>query len=239
VNLADTILLLSRPEPAARRFAARVDATLGRFGRVIVAPVIRIARLPVSLRPDLGRVLVFTSANAIAALPRSAFANRSTWCVGQATALAASDAGARIEGVAQDVDGLTRMLLDARPEGRILHAAGRHRRGALVQRLRQGGLDAQEIEVYDQVATSLTPEARQAIAERTEIVAPLFSPRSAGLLSTEAAGRTARIHAVAISPAALLEWQQHAGEQALSAALPDAQSMIATMGRLFDAAGFA
>lgn len=239
MNRTETILLLTRPLPAARRFQQLVEARIGGFGRVILSPVLRIDRLATPIAPDPDRVFLFTSANAVEALPPDALAPVPAWCVGERTAAAARAAGFLVSGVAPDADGLMRMLRDRRPKGRFLHAAGRHRRVPLAERLTEAGLPAATVSVYDQRAVPLTDAARAALNGGQDIVAPLFSPRSARLLADAAAGRTAPVHVAAISAAALDAWPLRAGERHQIAARPDAEAVIEAMGRLFDAAGFA
>ncbi len=187
------LLLLTRPEPASRRFAAQA-AHLGL--PVIVAPVLRI----VAVAHDVGRLqaargLVFTSAHAVPAAGPGRC--RPAICVGPATAEAARAAGYDVtEGPG---DALRMMpLLDGLDEG-WLHPHGAH----VAKRLPVPGMV-----VYDQLPQPLGVAAHDALAGAGPVILPLFSPRSARLLSDRLDGARAALWLVPISPAAADQWQR-------------------------------
>ena len=187
------LLLLTRPEPASRRFAAQA-AHLGL--PVIVAPVLRI----VAVAHDVGRLqaargLVFTSAHAVPAAGPGRC--RPAICVGPATAEAARAAGYDVtEGPG---DALRMMpLLDELDEG-WLHPHGAH----VGKRLPVPGMV-----VYDQLPQPLGAAAHDALAGAGPVILPLFSPRSARLLSDRLDGARAALWLVPISPAAADQWQR-------------------------------
>ena len=208
------VLLLTRPEPASRRFAAEA-APLGL--PVVIAPVLRIA--PVAhdaARLAQARGLVFTSAHAVPAAVAAGAAGqgRPAICVGPATAQAARAAGFDVTEGPGDA---ARMLplLAGLGEG-WLHPHGAH----IAKHLPVPGMV-----VYDQLPQALTDAARLALAGDAPVIVPLFSPRSARLLADQIGAAGAPLWLVPISPAAAAEWHGPAARIAMAAA-PDAAGML-------------
>ena len=212
------ILLLTRPEPASRRFAAG----LGHLGvEVLIAPVL-------SIRPvahDAGRLaaargLVFTSVNAVPAAGPGR--GRPAICVGPATAEAARAAGFDVtEGPGDAVRMLP--LLDGLGEGWL------HPHGAHVAKV----LPVPGMVVYDQLPEPLNAAAQSALAGPVPVILPLFSPRSARILSDQAVGARAPLWLAPISPAARDAWQGPAARIA-PAPTPDAEGVLWAVERLLD-----
>ena len=234
VNLSRTTLLLTRPEAASHRFAEQVARQVGRFREVVISPVMEIVPVAADLLGAEEAEWIFTSANAVERSPQPG-KGAAAWCVGPHTAEAARRAGFDLRAVAPDAASL-RDLIRADPPGRpMLHAAGRHRRGGLAAALRASGIAARAVTVYDQRACPLTEAALRRLGQPGDVVAPVFSPRSARLLCDAAAGRVARITAVAISPAAAAGWKPVDAESVIVAENPDATGMLAAINSLFDA----
>lgn len=236
MNLSDTVLLLTRPEPGASRLAGQIRDALGAAREVIVSPLMEIVPLPADLPAGTGAEIVLSSENALRALAgRFDGQGRAAWCVGARTARAAAAAGFRVRAVAPDLAGLAAELAHAGIAGPVLHLGGRHRAGDLAGRLQPVGIAVQALAVYDQQALPLSAAAEGALQGDRDVVAPLFSPLSAALLAGAAVGRRAPLHVAAISPAAAAAWAPRPGERVEIAATPDAAGVIAAMGRLFDA----
>ncbi len=207
------LLLLTRPEPAARRFAAGV-AHLGL--PVVISPVLTI--LPVAHDADRlagARGLVFTSVHAVPAAGPGG--GRPAICVGPATAEAARAAGFRVTEGPGDA---ARMLplLDGLGAG-WLHPHGTH-----VAKV----LPVPGMVVYDQLPQPLTAEARAALAGRAPVILPLFSPRSARVLADQAEGARAPLWLAPISAAARAAWPLTPARVAL-APTPDAPGVLAAI----------
>ncbi|MCK0169023.1 uroporphyrinogen-III synthase [Jannaschia sp. S6380] len=189
-------ILLTRPEAQARALAVRL-AEAG-AGRIVISPLLRI--VPVGRLPPAPEAVLLTSANAVAVWrelggPRGLPA----WVVGYGTADLARAAGFELRGVAEDADGLARLVPDDAPP--LVHLRGRVQRGDLPARLRGRGLSATDAVIYDQVARPLTAEARQAILGGA-VLAPLYSPRTAALLAEMCPpGGLANLRPIALSEA--------------------------------------
>lgn len=230
-------LLLTRPAAQARRFAREAETRLGRFGQVIVSPLMEI--VPIEPFPEVtdAAELAFTSENGVAvAAPRLGGTGRRAWCVGDRTAEAARAAG--FEAVSAGGDGgdaaaLAALIGRARPAREILHLSGRHQRGDLAARLAGAGLPARRVPVYDQAARPLSEAARAALGGTSPVIAPLFSPRSAALLSEAVAdGTRAPLLVAVLSPAVVSAWTGPAPGALEVADRPDAAALLAAMERL-------
>lgn len=141
--------------------------------------------------------LAFTSGRAVEAA--GDLTGRLAYCVGDRTAEAARAAGAQAISVSGDVEALFTRLCDDRP-ALVTHLRGDHTRGDLAPRLRAAGIPASSVEVYRTEDMPLTPSARALLNGSDEVIAPVFSPRSAALLALAEA--TAPLTILAISQAA-------------------------------------
>ena len=82
----------------------------------------------------------------------------------------------------------------------LAHIRGAHTVGQVADTLRAEGFACADLVAYDQVAVPLSEQARDALAGETPVILPLFSPRTAKLISRYGPF-AAPIHAVAISAA--------------------------------------
>lgn len=216
-------VLITRPEAAGRRFAARI-AGLGL--RCVVAPLQRI--VPVAHDAEvLARAagLVFTSENAVPFAGRGA--GRRAFCVGPRTAAQARAAGFDVTEGPGDAAGLMPMLQDLGPGWLHPHGAN------LAARLPVPG-----IVVYDQQAVPLAPEGAALLQGCAPVILPLFSPRSARLAAAAAGAAAAPIRIAPISPAAEAAWAEAWTRGPLRSAVadtPDAEGVAHAIHRLLDA----
>jgi len=223
------VLLVTRPEPQASRFAAEVEARCpGRFD-IVLSPLMDIAPVVADVDVAGAAALVFTSESGVrVATARWGLAGRPAFCVGDRTAAAALDAGLAARSAAGDVDDLVTLVTrDGPRDGRILHLRGRHRAGQLVERLRAAGLAAEDVVIYAQVARPLTAAAEAALSGAGPVLAPLFSPRTADLFgeAVPGAART-RVHPVCLSAAVRAALPADLAARAETAARPDGAAML-------------
>lgn len=199
-------ILLTRPEAASRRFAARL-APLGL--PVVISPILRILPLPHDRAAvDQAQGLVFTSAHGVAeaGLARG----RPAICVGPATARAARQAGYAVTEGPGDALGMLPLLQDLGPGW--LHVHGAH-----VAR----DLPLPGVAVYDQQAQPLSAAARTLLDAGGPVILPLFSPRSSRLVAEAAGQARAPLWLAPISPAAAEAWTGPVARQVLAQS-PDA-----------------
>lgn len=223
-------LLLTRPKPSAERFAkAARDA--GWRGDILIAPLIKIVLHPHAIALGGDDTLILTSQHAVAALV-AATTGRDwpVWCVGPGTAQAASAAGfSRVQQSGGDANALLADLRAARPQGPLVHLRGRHAIMDLAGALQNAGFAARENVVYDQEARALSDAALDLLAQSdANIIAPVFSPRSAQLLcdALERAPCAAKLSIVAISDAAARPIAPLQPASVKIAVRPDAAAML-------------
>ena len=215
------LCLLTRPEAQSRAFAAGLPGI-----EVLIAPILRIVPrdfdpAPIARAPGL----IFTSVNAVPFAGPGA--GRRALCVGPQTGAAARAAGFAVTEGPGDAEGML-PLLAGREDW--LHLHGRHR----ARELPVPGLA-----VYDQVPQPLGEDARAVLAGTRPLILPLFSPRSAELLSeamgaAAAAPIAAPIATVAISPRADAAFRGPAALRRI-AATPDRAGMRQAILSLADA----
>ena len=191
------MLLLTRPRAASQALAERLALP---DLHIVISPVIRIEGRELS-GPLCAGALIFTSAHGAAEagrldLPR----DLPVFTVGDATARTARAAGWMAEALGRTADELVAALIRLSPPTPLLHLRGAHARGDIAARLTRAGLPTDERVIYDQVAQPLTAEAMDALNGDNPVILPVFSPRSARLLS--GMGKPlAPLHVVALSSA--------------------------------------
>jgi len=227
------ILLVTRPEPAARRFLAAVRAAGAVPFHAMLAPVMEIRPVPAEVKTgDLAGIILTSVHGAEAAnrlrLPKGLTA----WCVGDRTADVARVAGFSPISADGDADDLVALILSQAPVGPLLHLRGAHVRGDVAGRLNAAGLTCRAAVMYDQVEMPLTPEAMAALMGDVAVALPLFSPRSGTILHNAGPFR-ALLHVLAISPAAAAAVAGLGPVTVAIAALPTGLAMVAgTVGLL-------
>ncbi len=200
--MTDPILLLTRPEAAARRFLAELEVAAGRHLQAVIAPLLRIDEMTPPRPATSPAGLILTSERGARGAARMGYVGLPAWCVGPRTAQAAKAAGLEPRAGGGTAETLLAAILAAPDTGPLLHLRGDHQRGELVARLRAAGRrDCAEALVYAQTARPLSDEGRALLDGTAPVVAPVFSPRSAALLAG-CAPVAAPLALVAISAAA-------------------------------------
>lgn len=225
-------ILLTRPAPASARFADKLRRRLGEV-EIVIAPLLRIDWKTVPLPTG---VPIFTSQTGVEGFLRAGGAAQGPcWCVGDATAQAARNAGFDPRSAAGDAAALVAKILESGDSGPYLHLRGAHARGDVAERLRQAGCQVEEAILYDQVAQDLTTKARDLLKSERPVILPLFSPRTAAQFAKVSEG-TAPLFVAAMSTAVQGALNGVSLVRLLVADRPDAQAMADTTERLLDAA---
>ncbi|SET95594.1 uroporphyrinogen-III synthase [Paracoccus homiensis] len=213
-SLPSCPLLLTRPESDSRRLAAMMPDL-----RSLISPILQInpvAHDPQPLWDSPG--LVFTSAHAVPFAGEGG--GRIALCVGGHTARHATAAGFQV--IVGDGTALGMLPLIKETGVPLIHPHGRH----LARELPVPG-----VVVYDQVEQPLSAAARLLLSGPGPVVLPVFSPRSARLLSRQVAAAGAPLRVAAISEAAMAAWHGPVAAQAVSLA-PTIEAMVATIRHL-------
>ena len=229
------ILLLTRPEPAASRFARLVRAKLGDRLAIVISPLMAPVFLPAALPKDDWQGTIFTSETGVEGLRRLTARRGPALCVGPRTAEAATAAGWQGEVLGGDAARLVAALSVAPRQGAWLHARARDAAADLVSPLRAAGMQVAEAIVYAQEPCSLSEQARSVLDGRIPVIVPLFSPRSARLFVAEAQEALVPVNVVAISKAAADAAEPLSPARVEIAPTPDAPGMLAGLLRLLAA----
>lgn len=229
-------LLLTRPEAQATAFAADFAMRFGPDVPVIISPILRI--VPVATRLSLDGVtgLIFTSGRAVARFAQLSD-NRAlpAYCVGERTAALARKAGLTARVAGTDAQAALDFLRAEPPGGRLLHLRGRHSRGDIAAELRAADQPCDEVIVYDQQEQQLDRAAQALLAGRTPVLLPLFSPRSAAIVSGQIHQAAAPVAVAAISRATMAAWTGPVPALTRIAAHPNASAMLDALEELIDA----
>ncbi len=221
------VLLLTRPEPAARRFAALWRDRFGEGIAVMISPLTAI--MPTGAPVPPAEEVIFTSENAVGLA--GAGAERTAWCVGPRTAAAARAAGFTVRQGPGDAAGLTRQIIAERvQEGLLLHLRGDEQAFAVTQTLRAAGIAAQDLILYHQHSLPLTEAAHALLSRPGTVLVPVFSGQSAARLAAVLpVPCAARLLIAAISATAA---RQIPAAQATIAPHPDAEGMLSALRHL-------
>ena len=234
MNEAKPILLLTRPRRQADRFAELCRNRFGSDLRIVTSPVLRISMRTDAV--DLAGVaaLILTSGNAVPAIPPTAAkAGMTAYAVGDSTAMAARMAGLQAVSAGGTSDDLVAMLLKLRPDGRLLHLHGAETRGSVVDRLADAGIQARGQTVYEQKPVPLSKAALAALAGDNPVALPVFSPRSAELLSVAARNAAAPLTLVTLSAAVAEAWTGPEPQAWIPADHANEKSMCDALARIF------
>ncbi|MDX2234537.1 MAG: uroporphyrinogen-III synthase [Hyphomonadaceae bacterium] len=199
-------VLVTRTAPGAASTAARLEA-MGH--KAVLAPALRIEMLPASPDASAFDALLFTSSNGVLAFAAaSADRTRPAWCVGEATAQAATAAGfAEVHAAAGDLQRLAAAIGAATAgAGRFLHVAGADLAGDLAGLLRAQGHSVVTRAFYRAVENAALPDAVEDLLRETPpgLDAVLFhSARGAAAFAKQVKRRDAlaRIDALCLSAA--------------------------------------
>lgn len=168
------MILLSRPQAQANRFADQLVAANVAREQIAISPALTIQGVgKPSLHPGVGLV---TSQNATTYLPEGL---SQAYCVGPATADALRLVGVSVLAQFETVGDLQAHLLTTRPSDPLHHYRGEHVTSQLSQTLQGAGLISGETVVYRQIAQDLTPEALTLLQGGSRVDLPLFSRRTA------------------------------------------------------------
>lgn len=221
-------VLLTRPKAESESFAAELTARFGTRVRPVVAPLLAPRFLAAEIPDRTYCGLVFTSAQAVeGALRLGISLPARAWCVGRKTAEVATAAGFDAVSADGDAESLTKLLQRDPPNGRILYLRGVDTRGNLMEKLNESGVLTDVAIVYAQEAQPLGSTAMALLSAPSDLIVPLFSPRTATLFRAALPPVTqARLHLATMSAAVAEPLQDLPHTGLVVARHPDARSML-------------
>lgn len=218
--------LITRPEPAASALAKQVTA-MG-FA-VCVSPLITYRDVSVSIDLDSYGGVILSSAAAVPALIRLAnSAVHQVYAVGPKTAEAARGAGFQVIEGAGDAQALIQCVQAAAPQSPLIHLRGDHSIGDIASKLSAGGIETDECVVYQQLEGRLSPSAQALLCGDSPVILPLYSPRSAAIL-TQGVAPKAPVVPVFLSHAVQQSYDWPLPKSARVAAQPNGAAMLDTL----------
>ena len=174
-------ILLTRPILQSRDFAHRLVEAGVASQRIHIAPVIEIQPLNAHLNRQDNRTILVTSANAMCFENASSFlSGKDMICIGEKTAAAAVALGGNPIWVGPNVTA-ARAHLGAAPVEPILYLRGEH----ITYDFAQDHPEIESCTTYRQVAQELPAAIKRDLIGGTLHLLPLFSLRTAQLISDE------------------------------------------------------
>lgn len=241
-------VLLTRPEPQARRFAAQLADRFGPGVAALITPLMRTQFLAPVWPQGRASGLILTSETGVRAAAdlRRAGADLPgfAWCVGERTAQAAREAGFAATAGWGDADHLVDLITRQTGPGSITdplwHLCGVDRRGDVAGRLTRAGIPTQAIPVYRQDPQPLTVAALAVLAQPGPVIVPLFSPRSTRLFADAVGAAAPAVRAALwLAPISMAAAGADPDQPAVLhparleiAERPDASAMLDAIGRL-------
>jgi uroporphyrinogen-III synthase len=236
-------VLVTRPEPDGRAFAAAIEAAWPGAFDCWFLPLLQIEpeKAPLSLEGVQG--LLFTSANGVRAFAAATpVRDIPALCVGEGTAAAARAAGFAAESAQGDAGALARLAAAGwlPGGGEYLHVRGRDTAGDLAGALGAEGIPVREVVLYDARPLAAVPQLlAEALQAGVFNLILVFSPRTARIFAGFAedaatAGRgwaLRRATALAISRAAAAPLEPLGFGAVAVAETPDRAGMLAALGR--------
>jgi len=221
------LLLLTRPDPQAQRFA-QLAAGVCPAHDLLIAPLSKVVAVPFEASVLEGaKGLVLTSANAVPMVAELCQPGLPAWCVGPATAKAARAAGFTVYEGGGDAATLIDVLVKARPAGPLIHPHGVHVARDLAAALRPTGVDLRSVAVYEAQGLDWPQATRNAVIAAPWVIAPLFSPRTAQRIVQQLEGVCPDgLRLVAISEACAARLPETFRACTTIAQTPDSQGML-------------
>ncbi|MGR3661015.1 MAG: uroporphyrinogen-III synthase [Paracoccaceae bacterium] len=196
---------------------------------MVESPVIRIKHLSVRIEPENYSALIFASQNAVNAVADcDGLVGKRAFVVGESTGKIATSLGLSVVVADGNASSLVKKIITVKTKGPLLLLCGRYTTGNIQQRLIFAGIDTDSIVTYEQEAIGLTPEAIAVLRGKSPVVMPIFSSRSARILSAQLLKlkSISPIILVAISQAVLDAWNGPEPLEYSVAIEPTGQEMI-------------
>ncbi len=189
-------IILTRPQQASQQTMNDL-ATLVPQDAIRISPLLSIEPTGVDVELAEGENVIFTSRNAVEHVPAQ---SRIAWCVGDATAKAATQKGWHAISAGGDAETLFQRITTTPNPGSLMHLRGEVATGNLAQRLIDANIQTRDVVVYRQIPKDMTAEAGKLLSGGNPVILPLYSPNTARHLCAQGPFR-APLVLVAISKA--------------------------------------
>ena len=216
---AHPTVLLTRPKRSSLRFLERLQQT-GKQFEPIIAPAFEIEATGAVVPEHQGAI--FTSKAAVDLAPKGA--GVPAFCVGDATARAATQRGYAAQSAGGDVDDLLRLILAQGSVGTLVHLRGEKSRGDVKAQLTRAGLSCVDVVLYRKARQGLSQQTAAKLREAETLLVPAFSAETVSILHDWAAvpkGATV----IAMSAAVAAEATKLAPSKTIISERPNLSSM--------------
>lgn len=188
------LVLVTRPRAMSEEFVAALTHLTTAFTPLIV-PAFELEAVEAAV--SAFDEAIFTSRAGVRFGPEGE--GRIAWCVGEATAAAARQAGYETRHSQGNAVDLGELILNQRPKGRLVHFRGEIVAHKLAVTLTNAGLDCAEAVVYRKAKNQMVTEHRDQIERASAILIPVFSSETVSII--EGWGMDlSHSHVIAISP---------------------------------------
>lgn len=181
------VLLLTRPRSGSEAFLNALPQDAQDHVECIISPLMEIEMT--GTLPDIGAFdgVIFTSANGVEAFRKHGGRAKSqrAIAVGDQTAQAADALGFRTLTAGGNAERLIAFVKEQGLIGPLLHIRGQIAVGDIAKNLTDASVPTKEAVLYQQVLQPLNAEATAALSQDRQVIAPLFSPRTARHLVAE------------------------------------------------------
>lgn len=215
-------IIITRNLHASQRTAAKLHAFGIAQSQIWLAPLVDIVFNRLRIELDAGHSAVFTSQNGVQALVSKPPKGMTAWCVGERTAEVARSKGFTTIAAEGNAESLIARLQKSDSKRPLIWYRGQHTAVDIEERLSRLGMNIRSEIVYQQHELRLSGKV-QKLFKTMPCVLPIFSPRTAEILSRETAGFPDRGHIICClgrrtEEACRLDWRK---ETAI-----DAESLI-------------
>ncbi len=226
--VARPLLLLTRPEPASLAFWRSLSVSARDSADFLINPLIQIE--PHGPLPSLDGVkgLIFTSANGLHAYRAlgGKVVTVPAIAVGENTAFALEAFGFETIVAPGTAAQLVEFVIEKGYQGPLLHLRGAVSVGDVAQSLTSAGVMTKEAVLYDQRLLPLKGEIKEALSQDRQVIAPVFSPRTARQLLSESSELRA-LHVAAISQSVAQSFAEDTLADVRIADTPNRSGMVA------------
>lgn len=212
-------IIITRNLKAGQRTAAELRSLGLARHRMVLSPLVKIRFITPKLNLGRFRSAVFTSQNAARATS-SPPAGMLAWCIGKKTADIARKKGFMVVTAKGNAESLISLLKESPLKHPVVWLRGQDTAVDIQRRLSETGIQIQSEIVYEQQALCLS-KAALAKLQAQPCILPVFSPKTAAILSREAEGLVNAGHLVfclgyRTAEACRLSWQKEVADDAES-----------------------